>query len=529
MGWIMWNKLSVLLLILLVLAPVTAQDEPPLPVLNAEDIFAEGVQKYVETLPILSINNDERIAYYFDPAKHSWEQYPFPDEVEIFGRWIDRRSDNTFLVYVTDNVYSWFRTYFVGNNAVWAFNSEIGFYQPESVCGLITSLPNEGKWRFTQIEGKYHLCNTETGQLSSYISYPYSLDFNDCILDYFYDLKISISPSNRWIIFPTCYERTSGISIAYVFSIFAYDIEQDRFYSLGLTDYSSYLRFKWVDDNTALIFGYANGLDGEARTYTASKEFVQARATLYQAIFDNSNAPHMNRLLEANTDDFYYSEQSSTINWIEQNSIPRYVVTYHLDTQVIERRFPLECDIALCIILFEFDNLLWITTDNRAVGEISSYYIFNQETGDLLLQGRAYPYSLFYAKPQEQIIFYTYDAELRRPTITGTNLSTLEQNTLALTAIDLDGVATKISPDRRYWIIMNNVEAPHVSIFDRETELIIPIITNRLPNNLRFSMTWDFGNILQIEARDMDNDTSGWGRVIQSWRIRIDALNEAIP
>jgi hypothetical protein len=49
-------KLLAILFFFLILVPATAQDEAPLPILHAEDIFAEGVME-IELLPIVKIDN----------------------------------------------------------------------------------------------------------------------------------------------------------------------------------------------------------------------------------------------------------------------------------------------------------------------------------------------------------------------------------------------------------------------------------------------------------------------------------------
>jgi hypothetical protein len=232
---------------------IQAQDV--LPVIEPKTIFADVVE-VVETLPVLNYDNTKHLLWYFNTTKREWQAHHYRaglDRIED----IQPRSDGTYLI---SNLYyegiagaEW--------EHVWLFNPATGVLgRPAQVCNLVQALPGEGQWLLTQLDGKYHLCNTETGQITSPLSDEIQTEEINQVCDpapYLGSTGLpSLSPDGKWLVFYTCHSKDNW---AYK-KIYAYRIDNETLLRIGGDTYEYISVERWLDNTHPIIGG------GELRT-----------------------------------------------------------------------------------------------------------------------------------------------------------------------------------------------------------------------------------------------------------------------
>jgi hypothetical protein len=139
-----------ILLLLLLLSPAAAQEDSPFPVLDAEDVFAEGVT-VLERLPILHFDNALRKLYYFNPQTEQWEIFDYPQEIQ------ELEDYQAYTLFDRDG-------YLLDGEIFLWFDPETGLYHnPPRICGLPGGLTVEG-WNLYLFSNtrQMYLCNSET-------------------------------------------------------------------------------------------------------------------------------------------------------------------------------------------------------------------------------------------------------------------------------------------------------------------------------------------------------------------------------
>lgn len=229
-----------ILLILLTLNLVSAQEETPFPVLNAEDIFAEGVT-VMERLTVIEFDRENRLVYYFNPETMLWSSYPYPDEVIRFNRF-QERSDGTFLLQFGNDDNGRLTSY----EDEWLFDPRTGAISRENLhCGRIVALPNEGEWILHQLNtGLYILCNSETGeQIVVPDSFQTELNCGN------YPETSSQSPNREWVVLFDCNETLGIYSVNTITSEVRY---------LGSINEIFFPYFYWLTNDAVRMTVYYN-------------------------------------------------------------------------------------------------------------------------------------------------------------------------------------------------------------------------------------------------------------------------------
>jgi hypothetical protein len=241
-----------LILLLGVIQPLHAQDDNLPPVLEPEDILV-NTDLTVTKQPIVDLDYENYILYYFDADTNQWMAYPYPNEMRVQTPYvITPRSDGTFLI----NVGSGDPSYYAPDRIeyLWIFDPVEGrIYKPEEMCGTAHALPGEGYWLgYHNLETElFYLCNTETGQTSP----PLPSD-DYCFLDQ--DMLVELTPDGEHLL------AFCGHSD---FTAYSYDIEDDIFLTLGATEQGyDYVQLEdWLSDSRAVIY---------ASEYLANNYFV---------------------------------------------------------------------------------------------------------------------------------------------------------------------------------------------------------------------------------------------------------------
>jgi hypothetical protein len=227
-----------ILLLLLLFSPAAAQEESPFPVLNAEEIFAEGVT-VLERLPVIEFDSENHLLYYFNPEAMEWSSYPYPNEVVRFNRF-EERNDGTYILQRGNDDNGRLTSY----EDEWLFNPQTEIINRENLhCGRIAALPNEGEWFIHQLEsGIYILCDSETGQqITLSDSIQSELDCGN------YPESSHQSPNREWLIFFDCNEPLG---------IYSANTITNEIHYLGEINETYFPYFYWLTNEVVRITVY---------------------------------------------------------------------------------------------------------------------------------------------------------------------------------------------------------------------------------------------------------------------------------
>jgi len=232
---------------------VNAHEGVSLPIIDPAQVFAPGVE-VVETLPVLTYDNQNRLVWYFDPGQSQWEEYTYPQELDEIQE-VQQRTDGSFLL---SNLWYEGLAGAITEN-IWLFDPIAEkISRPQTVCNLVQALPGEGEWHFTQLEdGLYRLCNTETGEYSDPLPDDLQSKVKKVCIAYPSHGKgvPSTSPDGNWVVFHTCRQIFADKPpIDYIF--YAYQTAAKEFHQLGtVTPYlEEYVAItEWVDNTHVLL------------------------------------------------------------------------------------------------------------------------------------------------------------------------------------------------------------------------------------------------------------------------------------
>lgn len=232
-----------LFLLLFVTATLSfAQEEiPALPTMD--ELFAEGVVAEVVT-PVVNqqptrpyTDNEARVVRVFDDDPQTWQEYPYPDEVENFSRLANRLDENTLLLSTTLSLEE-----APDPEEQWLLNLLTGEYtRPEILCGQRRSEEGNGRWVVYYEdfpETPAFLCNTETGEMLG----PLPTE------DYLERQRSILSPNGEWLI------------LFGTFSIYNYHFETGGLILLGTPQLTDFRTAQWIG-NDLIFISAANQAD----------------------------------------------------------------------------------------------------------------------------------------------------------------------------------------------------------------------------------------------------------------------------
>jgi hypothetical protein len=224
------------LLLLILLCPSAAQDETPFPVVQAEDVFAEGVT-VLERLSVIDFDWENRLVYYFNPETSLWTSYAYPDEVVRFNRYKER-GDGSFLLQRGNDDNGRLTSY----ADEWLFDPKTGSISRDNLyCGRIADLPNEGEWFLHRLDtGQYVLCDSATGE---HIALPDNLQA-EISCGSFPDASIQ-SPNREWVVFYTCGDDPM--------KVYSMNTQTGNILFLGEIYIVQFPYSRWINDETILM------------------------------------------------------------------------------------------------------------------------------------------------------------------------------------------------------------------------------------------------------------------------------------
>jgi len=273
----------------LLLIPVSAQDNLPIP-LDPNSIFTSpDLVESIEPLP-LYIADQEQVSFYDDDAK-VWRSYPYPefplepDEIYMASFTQNPSGDYVLKVeYYTPCI----ADCVIDESAIdytpplaarvrerWHFDLDTGEFTPfEEICGGYAQAESgEGEWVFgASAEGLLLICNTETGQTSAPLP---EIDYSTPLLK-----SPSVSPNGRWLVFTFYYDL----------AVWVYDFVEGTLTSLGhMTTTSPFTdiefpKVDWIDDQHIIMENLTvNYGDDHFYLYAADVSQVDSLEMIYHS------------------------------------------------------------------------------------------------------------------------------------------------------------------------------------------------------------------------------------------------------
>jgi hypothetical protein len=341
----------------------SAQDGYP-KTLNPADVLAEGVE-LVQRLPILNADNDSRMFYYFDDT--TWTASPYPSDMAWIEDW-RQRTDGTFLLTSLE-----FDQAFRGIHTYWLYDPKlIKITRPEMVCGIVRTLPGEGKWiLYRQPDDQpYRLCFTETGQSTEPL--PADIQPDSCL--------IGASPDGKWFVLSDC--KFGG------FSLYSYEPATKKLVYLGTNPYGDDENVeivRWVDNTRPVIF---------------SQMFMNLSSrTLFAADVTKSNSLQViaSDIMQYDLPVAYYFDSPPRYEWIPyelgiigagtddeetkklfEAGCSRHIFDLRTLTLTVQKRFPDNCGLGTAIGDGTGDRLYRNIHDDYTLATLMR---FNFETG----------------------------------------------------------------------------------------------------------------------------------------------------
>jgi hypothetical protein len=500
------NRLICAILLLLMIAPSAAQDAAPFPVLDEAAIFADGVT-VIERLPIINLDYTTHEIHSYHPANNEWRSYPFPENVEFLIS--QRQGDGTYLLATYSDDTAWLP--YIADKQTWIFSPENGtFNAVESVCNLARALPPDtGAWYFTKIDNEYHLCHNGTGQLSPSFHFPRFNESNDCLIGRAIG-NHAIDSSGTWLIFHSSCYNGDPYRIQAIF-IFAYNIQTNEIFQLGIADYTRYIAFAWRENGIGVLKTTIKSATGYDEVLDAP--FVQDRAAIYTiTIIDNR--PVMQHILEARSNSLSWSDDS--IAWLEQDESVSQIFEYDLATEQTEHITDLDCASRRCFVYWHDENTIGVSGSMTDFPPVEPLYIYDKHNDEWVYENRA----MILQSYDDSVLIYSSEMESAGVYLQSINLNSFEVTPHGTASI---GVYTDYPPIHHpsYIIVRNWEKNVSLGIYDVETDTTYPLLlVEEDPRYYRVEWQDDSSLIITRAIGDY------FGAIIGRWHIRINALDE---
>lgn len=484
------------LLTFLILTPATAQDETPLPILHAEDIFAEGVT-VLERLPVLNYDNEARELYYFDPEKMVWETIPYPRSFDAIDFVTNYDEENLYRIQLTDDE----RT---RSDEHLFLDVETGeFYEAILLCEN-TFIPYDIlEWNYVS-DGVCHYPSNETLRLPTEINAindafaPYNPvpEQNHCILSQAYP---SQSPNGEYLLLPVCLE-TEHYIYRYNFNDFSTELVFSQMPSDGIKILA------WYDNQFAYVEAIYQHTGGDV---TYSLFLLDTDTGNAEPLFEHMGYRSLFWVADK-------TEWSYVAYYVQDNVLT--FVTYEFSSQTPNTAIEVNCDdipydcSSFINIESVSDNGLYIvvsgyTKDDEAL----EVFVFSSPRNEIIYTSNA---SMSFGRQPRWIdeqTFYWYEAA----TNVGGNypLRILKfDNSSNFLNSKLEYLIT-YSPDGRYLISQEDE-----SLFVLDTETSIKTLLATIPEEMNFWIYSD--DSLALDLNDKET-----GKLLAKWLIELGSDN----
>ena len=484
-------------------------------VIDHADIFADGVE-VVETLPVLTYDNTERLLWYFDPQNTAWQVYEYTVEIKALMDY-QPRSDGTYLISsAVDGI--------PGMNAetVWLFSPNSGAVRkPSSVCNLVQALPGEGQWLLTQLpeDNLYRLCNNETGMTTKPL--PDDLQHKvQRVCDWYEPFKSGIpvaSPTGEWVVFHTC-EKQHGPTLHV---LYAYNTLTDTITSLGLADFFQYISIDhWMSDTQPIILlgefrtGSLHGAWSADLTVSDSIKLIANQYAYLLRYFDNPP-----RLLWV--DNEYVSDAP-------ESDVKQTVHEYRLDTQTERQIVEHTCTFRIC----EAGYVVW--ADDEVAALWNGYPLnadFEFSIWDIHTNTKIFETNAQFADilDSRRIIVSKYDADLEKSLIailavTDSEVSgevyediyTFYPNSISLAP---DSDKALIFLDSEYLSAETDRNVFAADIYDFTSNQRTTLM-EEYRSDFDFELQWLDSNLIQVDMLLQREECDWYNCMIGSWLVQ---------
>jgi hypothetical protein len=477
-----------------------AQAEPP-PVLDPGDIFTDAVE-VVETLPIeqtisaIEPDNESRILYYFDSTTSETAEYPYPDELEEIGDW-KKWADDTYLL-----INGYARFPMMNIQDAWVFDpDERNFSHPDSSCGVVKALPNEGVWIIYQMPDteSYYLCFTETGELSEPL--PADIQGSLCTNTYALDRPPRITPGGNWVVFTDCNAP---------YTVYAYNVETQQLNSLGIANRGSwnFEVVRWINEHMPIIEGDILGTQQYRYVYTAD---VSMPDSLELVASQYISWPQ------------YYDELPGYV-WVGEDFK---VYEHNLETRETRVILSKGCynRVASCIAVPSAmeEPIAYIAILEQVVQVSPGFLtIYDVESGDAVFR-LAFSAGFGFREDQCPLEWVNDHIFLLGNTNNSTgwgHLVSLDNGVITERVFNPLYSRDGLSPDKQYLLIWSTEPntSQGISLFEINSERTIPIVQPLNPELYRVGVSWKDNELLQVTITDnQGSEHATLGR----WLIRI--------
>jgi len=495
-----------LLLPFLILSVVAAQEDTPLPVLNPDEIFLDGIT-ILEHLPVLTYDNSTREIDYFDPEVQQWETIPYPEEVDQFFAIADTpTAEGTFYVLT----YPPYLPYHTDLDSIWVFdpaqNAITHPENPTTACGvhpIDTHVVGFELEEWIIDETQQALCNLISGE-----TIPLPDELADTPASY-----------PDWMNFPRLNTYSSERYI-YIRGEDVYDIETGEWRSIGRIPVSYHYLDVTFDGDLMILLAHGafiGGLDGPA---TDKSNLLVANASEDESVRHIAELPFRYRGTP------YTSDGNGRLLWAESRgdyfSILAYDITTYGTTILVEsgtfrqeiQSFGDSFDAVPTSLSINPENPDLIAFSfgigqNYVIRETNDELI--SVAGNFLSWHDANRYLTISSNPQIYLDCYI--------PADSSGASCLDWLTPRL------GVNPRLSLDQRYMLVMpfgDTYPRDEVQVVDMETRTELDgIAAFSLPNRASMNMTWywqeDYSLLAEVSVED---------EIRGRFRIRLDVLNE---
>jgi hypothetical protein len=485
------------------LTVTTVAQDSGRPVIDPATVFAPGAE-VVETLPVLSYDNDARLVSYFDPSVNQWQSYEYPSVLDQIQDY-QHRSDGTYLLS---------NKYYEGIagaiwEQVWLFDPVAETIErPTKICNLVQALPGERQWRLTKLDDElYHLCNTETGKYSEPLPDDLQTDIDEVCFNGEGTGVPATSPDGNWVVFYSCYGNFSPP----VYTVYSYQVSEGIFNRVGSTGFAQYISFSdWVDNLHPLIRAGMVFEGGNHEVYVGD---VTVADSLKQIADQYAYKPRYFR----NPDRLFWI----SFDWEKDKDTPKSVNQYSFVSQqtklLLKRSCDLECEATDVVWA---DNDLLVLLDGYPMSVEFEGSFWSLKTGELLYNV-VNTYKI-YPVVDQTFLFNTFDESVNSIVFRGVQF----RDGIAREIIYPDATTGHprdiyVSPSKKYLLI----EKAGYSVYGADVYDLIKqeryVITQDLEESNSFNIRWTNENLLWIDIVKQDGICSTLDCILGSWLVRV--------
>ncbi len=537
---------------LLVSGPALAQPEPP-PIVDPADIFAPGIE-VVETLPVVTYDNDARLLWFFDPKVMIWESFAYPDEWETSDVAFGRSENQAVMIRINRRDWSDFSNMIVLDIDTGEFDSH------EYVCDGVPRGTGP-EWVIYQLKDRSFLCNTITGKTSDPLVAEVGSKAKrisrtaNTLFGGVDGGQPELSPDGEWILFDTWPVETGDPLKPYsdpVF-IFAYELATGTTILLGQIGEAnpSPAWFHEVDfwqDNVTPIIRDGGGVSASNSYYRAT--ITQANSI--EKLFEQDVMPSV--LYESPARYILTRHDFDDSLGVTSGSLIVYEYVLETDEQrellevpcVKAEEYQLRTQPSLCspsvAILNETQTFVAILSQDavpyrlpdrarNSVGHGALISIFDLETGNLVYQSTFTSRNRHWGNVSDfmwlnnSAFMHSYAINNRSLITTQVVHFNLSDGGFIVSILDQSNFRLippyRRSPDDEL-ILANDVDEIPL-VYDGETLRVIPIFKETIFENTLATVRWDTSNTLKVMIFDADEEHSHSleRNILGNWIIRI--------